>query len=225
MGYWKDYEDGRTGNPLGTPWSAGYIEGENEKRRQQWNNNGGNGGGNGCGYIILIGVGLYVLISILPIVVPAAISALILASTINKFGDKILSISYLPTFTQAFKALFYTYLWYILVCTIVGFITMIVINPAFEIDQIEYDNTDLFKLGLKLFVLQIPNFLIAGAIFRRYINKYLGKAVVSYWKSTFFMSIALIVWFAIISIEYYFLAQYNPELFQQIIEKIKEIYQ
>ena len=40
MGYWKDYEDGRTGNPLGTPWSAGYIEGENEKRRQQWNNNG-----------------------------------------------------------------------------------------------------------------------------------------------------------------------------------------
>ena len=32
MGYWKDYEDGRTGNPLGTPWSAGYIEGENEKR-------------------------------------------------------------------------------------------------------------------------------------------------------------------------------------------------
>ncbi|GEM_PF-3415738 len=225
MGYWKDYEDGRTGNPLGTPWSAGYIEGENERRRQQWNNNGGNGGGNGCGYIILIGVALYVLISVLPIIIPAAISAVIMAITINKFGDKILSIPYLPTFKQAFKAIFYTYLWYILVSVVVSFITMIIINPALEINQIEYDKTELFKLDLKLFVLQIPNFLITGAIFRRYLNKYLGKPTVSYWKSTLFISTALIVWVVMTGLEYYFLAEYNPELFQQIIEKVKEIYQ
>ncbi len=225
MGYWKDYEDGRTGNPLGTPWSAGYIEGENERRRQQWNNNGGNGGGNGCGYIILIGIALYVLISIFPIVVPAAIWAVISAITLNKFGDKVLSISYLPTFKQAFKAVFYTYLWYVLVCTAVGFITIIFINPTLETNQIEYGKIGLLKLGLKLFALQIPNFLIAGAIFRRYLSNYLGKTAISYWKSTLFISIALIVWFVMIGLEYYFLAEYNPELFQQIIEHAKEIYQ
>lgn len=229
MSYWKDYNNEWLGIPTGKIYSPGADQAKEEKRRLEQqgynNNNRGNSGGNGCGNIILIGIALYVFISVLPIAIPAAISAVILGITINKFGDKILSIPYLLTFKQAFKSVFYTYLWYILVSVVVGFISIIFINPMLEMDQIEYSKTSFLKLGLKFFVLQIPIFLITGAIFRRYLSKYLGKTEVSYWRSTFLMSFALIVWFVMTGIGYYFLAEYNPDLFQQITEKVKEIYQ
>lgn len=236
MGYWKDYNDGQSGNPLGNPWSSGYIQGEQDRRRQEWqqynNNNGGGDNGKGCAYIILFIFAIPILLMVLPITIPAVFSALFMAIILNVFSKQTLSTAASPSFGKVFKWLFYTYLWYIPISILIGFassIAMVALGLGLEnknimdflnteLADIEYDSLAICKLSFMTFIFQIPNFLIAGAIFRRYLIKG-SVSEVSYWRATILISFSLMTWFAITGIEFFLLANFSPEIFNNLVIK------
>lgn len=207
MGYWKDYEDGRTGNPLGNPLSSGYIQGEQDRRRQEWqrnNDGGGNGGdgGKGCGFVILFVVAIFNL----HLIVPAFISTAIQAFVMSKFGDKLFLFSELPTFKKSFRILMFTYLWYLGISLVIGIGGLVFFNSSsFSLENMT-SYTELFLNFYKeMFLWQVINLLIVSFIFQRYTLKILDSEI-SFWRAMLFMVFGLIVWFVVASLVFFIIS-------------------
>ena len=229
----RAYRDGRDGGLYtGGGSFTDYLTGQNEAPPQHQPNGGG---GNGCGYILIFLIVIQILIAVLPIAIPMVISALFMTIILNTIDQKVLLPASL-TFGKGFKAVFYTYLWYFVISFFVSSIVLFILTIltsetessqirdfiSIDLANTQYGNTDFYKLCLILFFVQIPIFLIAGAIFRYYISKYLGKIKVSYWRATFFISLAVVIWMVITGIEFYLWIKYSPETFESVTKMYQD---
>jgi len=222
----RAYGDGLNDRPYtGGGKFTDFLKGEHDRRMYYPNNGGGSGG---CGVVILFFIALWLLLAIIPLSVPAIISASIMAWVLKGLGQSLFSLSPGIPYRIGFKSILYTQLWHIPIAFLVilavsfAFVFYVALNPEILEVRATADTREGPQWGyLAVLCFQSPAFLITGLIFRNYLKKYLGGIPVSYWKSTLFMAVSSAFWLALVYSVYYFWEKYYPETFYEMIATLR----
>lgn len=216
----RAYRDGLDSQPYtGGGKFTDFLRGENDRRNYRPNNGGGSGG---CGAVILFFLALWLLLLIIPLSLPAIISASIMAIFLTGLSAAFFSISPAIPYRIGFKSILYSQLWHIPLAFVVTIIVSsgiglyIAANPEF-LEMSASDTPISPQRGyVTLLLIQSPAVLITGIIFRNYLKKYLGGIPVSYWKSVLFMAVASAFWLALVYALYYYWKKLYPESYHEM---------